>query len=283
MVNLQVDKSQLTIIDTNRKQDAKAIVFKPDGHLLTNVSEASDIVGLNDGRFAVVADVSDKIRLVSADGTVEEIKLPGLPKNKPSEFEGVAVDSLNKWLFVSREESRELLRYRWDPAKKTAPVLDKTFALELHGKKGDANKGVEGLAFVPGHLSPTLMPLLLGVKEAKPRQLLHFDSNGNKKPKEVHFDKDDLEMAKLSHDFSAVTVDPLKGDLFVSSDESSSVTQLHLTAKNGELFATRVATSEVTDLDGRPLLRIEGLAFDKLGVLHVMSENNGMLLRFKRQ
>ena len=83
------------------------------------MAEASDVAALPGGRFIVVGDKKDSAVIVDADGKRTTLDLPGL-KNGKSQLEGVAYDPVRHNLFVSREESRELLRYEWNPDKKAA-------------------------------------------------------------------------------------------------------------------------------------------------------------------
>jgi uncharacterized protein YjiK len=257
---------------------AQATRFEPKGRLDTGVKEASDVVALPGGRFLVAGDTADALRLVEKDGSVTKLPLDGLPKHKPSQFEGIAYDPNAKALLLSREESRELLRYAWDANGSKAPSLEKTYDVKHLG--GPKNKGLEGLAFLPGDTSPTGLPQLLGTKEGKPRELVMFDAKGGKHPLEVKLDD---RVKDVCHDFSAVTVDPKSGHVFISSDESSTIAELSLSKKGDGLVATYLGSFPVKDEHGDPLPRIEGLTFDAKGDLFVLTENDGKLLHLARQ
>lgn len=244
----------------------------------TDVKEASDVVSLPGGRFLVVGDTSDKVGLLAADGTVSKIKLPHLPNGKPSQFEGVAYDPVKHNLFVSREENREILRFDWNPDKRQDPKFEKTFDVKQLG--GPQNKGLEGLTFLPGEFSPTGSPQLLAAKEGKPRELILLDKHGSEKPMSIKLEGPVKSVCK---DFSAVAVDPKTGNIFLSSDESSTVAQIELTRKGDKMVGTLVQSFPLRDDKGKPLARIEGLTFNEKGDLFVLTENDGVLMRLKRQ
>ncbi len=259
-------------------QKASAARFVPKGRIDTGAKEASDVVALPGGRFLVAGDTSGALRIVEKDGRVTKLPLEGLPKHKPSQFEGVAYDPVARTLLLSREESRELVRYSWDANGTKAPSLEKIYDVKHLG--GPKNKGLEGLAFLPGDASPTGSPQLLGTKEGKPRELVMFDAKGGKHPLEVKLDD---RLKNVCSDFSAVAVDPKSGHVFISSDESSVVAELALTKKGDHLEATYVGSFPLKDEQGDPLPRIEGLTFDQKGDLFVLTENDGKLLKLARQ
>ena len=94
--------------------ETAAARFELTGSLKTGMTEASDVAALPGGRFIVVGDKKDSAVIVDAQGNKTKLELPGL-KNGKSQLEGVAYDPIRHHLFVSREESRELLRYEWNP------------------------------------------------------------------------------------------------------------------------------------------------------------------------
>lgn len=251
--------------------------FELAGTLKTGMPEASDVAALPGGRFIVVGDKKDSAVIVDAAGKRTKLELPGL-KNGKSQLEGVTYDPVRKHLFVAREESGELLRYAWDAGKKNAlPVLEKRMALDLGGPR---NKGVEGLAWVPGEVSPTGMPQLLLAKEGKPRELLLLSDSGKGKLLPVKLEK---EVLAVCRDFSAVTVDPKTGNLFISSDESAAVAQVRLVRDGDKVRAKLVQSFPLRDEKGKPLERVEGLSFNERGDLFVLTENNGKLHQLKRR
>jgi len=258
---------------------AKPARFEVAERTKTDVKEASDVVALPGGRFLVVGDTSDKVGVLDAAGKLKKLKLPGLPENKPSQFEGVAYDPVHHTLIFSREESRELWRYEWNAGKKDdRPDLEHVYDVKHLG--GPTNKGLEGLSYLPGEQSPTGQPQLLGVKEGKPRELVLFDAKGGKKPFEVKLED---QVRSVCKDFSAVAVDPKTGNVFISSDESSTVAQIELKRDGDKVRGRLVQSFPLRDKHDKPLARIEGLTFNEKGDLFVLTENDGTLLRLARK
>ena len=187
-------------------------------------------------------------------------------------------DPVRHHLFVSREESRELLRYDWDASKDKEPVLEKRIQLE---DKGSANKGFEGMAYVPGAASPTGEPQLLLAKEGNPRELVLIGDGGKaSKPLPIKLDP---EVKAVCRDFSAVTVDPKTGHLFLSSDESATVAQIKLVRDGDKVIGKLVQSFPLRDEKGKSLDHVEGLAFNERGDLFVLTENNGKLHQLNRK
>ncbi|MHB8875793.1 MAG: SdiA-regulated domain-containing protein, partial [Myxococcaceae bacterium] len=91
------------------------------------------------------------------------------------------------------------------------------------------------------------------------------------------------QVKSVCKDFSAVTVDPRSGDVFISSDESSTVAQVRLSRKGDDLVGRLVSSFPVRDGRGEPLARIEGLAFDSSGDLFVLTENDSELHKLSRR
>jgi uncharacterized protein YjiK len=250
--------------------------FKPAGKLKLKVDEASDVVALPNGRFAIVGDRSDAIHVVDGDKIVNKFHLPDL-KNGKSYLEGVAFDPQRNHLFVAREDKAELLRYEWDPNKSSPPRLEKSFKLDDRGPK---NKGVEGLAYLPESISPTGKPQLLIAKEGKPRSITMRDDGGGGKDMKVDLEQQVLSVCK---DFSAMAIDPKTGNLFISSDQSSTVAQVKLVRDGDKIKGKLVQSIPLRDKDGKALERVEGLTFDARGNLYALTENEGALHKLERK
>jgi uncharacterized protein YjiK len=251
--------------------------FELTATIKTGMPEASDVAALPGGRFIVVGDQKDSAAIIGADGKRTKLELPGL-KNGKSQLEGVAYDPVRHHLFVSREESRELLRYDWDATRSKEPVLEKRIQLD---DKGPANKGFEGLAYVPGATSPTGEPQLLLAKEGKPRELVLIGDGGKDgHPLPIKLDP---EVRAVCKDFSAVTVDPKTGHMFLSSDESATVAQIKLVRDGDKVIGKLVQSFPLVDEKGKTMDRIEGLAFNERGDLFVLTENNGKMHQLNRK
>ena len=257
------------------KNNSKPVNFEPKGKTKFDIKEASDVCALPGGRMVIVGDTSDKIGVIDANGKMTKIQLPGL--KGASQMEAVTYDPVKHHLIVSREESRELMIYEWDPAKSKAPELKRK--VELKNLDGAKNKGVEGMAYLDGHSSPTGRPQILLAKEGNPKTLELVDDKGGGKSVKVELEE---KVTKICKDFSAVTVDPKTGNLFISSDESSTVAQLKLVREKGKIVAKLIHSFPLRD-GGKPLARVEGLTFDSKGDLRVLTENDGALHTYKRQ
>ncbi|HEY0880030.1 MAG TPA: SdiA-regulated domain-containing protein [Archangium sp.] len=261
---------------SRRTTDSAPARFTPGKSFKTGMTEASDVTALPGGRFLVVGDKKDKASIVDADGKVTTLDLPGL-KNGKSQLEGVAYDPVRKHLFVTREEAGELLRYEWDASKKNAPaVLEKTIDVS---SKGPTNKGIEGLAYLPGEVSPTGAPQLLLAKEGKPRELSLLGDGGKGKALPIKLEK---EVLAVCRDFSAATIDPKTGHLFISSDESAAVAQVKLVRDGDKVVGKLVQSFPLRDEKGKSLERVEGLSFNEKGDLFVLTENDGRLHQLVR-
>lgn len=239
-----------------------------------DLKEPSDVVALPGGAFLVVGDRSDRALLLRPDGSSAKVKLPGLKDGK-SGLEAVAYDPRKKQLLVVSEESGRLLRYDLDAKKGTARLL----AEEKTGISGKDNKGVEGMAFLPGEASPTGRPQLLLAKEGKPRSLALMAPDGSGKATRVEVDQALLDACA---DFSGLAVDPVTGHLFVASQESAVVAEVRLVRRKDKVVAELVQALPLRDQKGRSLPRVEGLAFDVRGDLHVLLEDARTLVRFAR-
>ncbi len=253
-----------------------AASFEPGVTLKTGMKEASDVTALPNGRFLVVGDKRDWAVIVGANGERHELDLPGLKKGK-SQLEGVAFDAAKGHLFVSREEAREVLRYSWDGSENSKATLDKKFDVDAGGP---INKGIEGLAYISGDVSPTGTPQMLLAKEGKPRELSLVADSGKGKGLPIKLEK---EVLAVCRDFSAATIDPKTGDLFISSDESATVAQVKLLRDGDKVVGRLVQSIPMRNEKGKPLDRIEGLAFDPKGNLFVLTENDGELHQLSRK
>ena len=262
-------------VGSGRPTESGPARFENAGKLNLKVKEASDVVALPDGRFVVVGDMSDALHLANSEGVQGKLHLPDVKRGN-SQFEGVAFDPVRNHLFVVREESSELLRYEWNPKKGAPPKLEKTFSLDDHGPR---NKGFEGIAYLPEQLSPTGIAQLVLTKEGKPRSLVLRDDGGGGKDLPIDLES---QVRSVCADFSAVAGDPKTGDLFVSSDESSTVAQVKLT-RDGDKVRGKLVQSFPLRAHDKPLARVEGLTFDGRGNLFVLTENDGTLYKLARK
>lgn len=263
---IAVDRFERSAAVSMQPKAAPLGKFRHDGHINSDVKEASDLAILPDGRFLVVSDTKAKLGIVIPSGRVEHIELEHSGK-KASGFEAVAFNPSEQRLFVVREEKNELIRYDWRGSGRAS--YDKTFELALDGKK---NKGIEGACFLPKRG-------LLLAKEGDPKQLLLFAESGKGKPVKIDIAKD---IKDACGDFAGLAFDAKSGHLFICSEESSLVVEARLVDENGKLTCKLVAQHALTDKQGKPLERVEGIAVDAQGMLYALSENDGKIHRYKR-
>lgn len=242
------------------------------------IAEPSDVASLSGGRFFVVSDTAPVGVIVGRGRKAARVDFPRL-SGKTSGFEAVAVDSDGGRLFVVREERRELHVFAW--AGRAATPIEPLFVRELPKlgkKKKGANKGVEGMTWLPAACSPTRKACLVLAKEAKPRALLLYDPDRDV-PIEVRLDP---AIEDACADFSGLAVYPKTGRLFLCSDESATVAELMIEGAR----SPRAKLVRVTELRGRQgtlLKRVEGVAVDAVGDVHVLLENDAKLWRFTRR
>ncbi len=252
--------------------------FKLEGHSKVDIKEASDVVSLPGGAFIVVGDRSDSAEFISPTGKSSRFKLDGI-KNGFSGLEAVTYDPIRKALFVASEEKQELYRYALRFGEDGVPqaTLEKTWDYKL---KGRDNKGVEGMAYLPGEFSPTGRPQLVMAKEGDPKMLVLLGDQGGDEPQEIDLDKTVKDACK---DFSAIAVDPLSGRLFITSDASALLAEVKLSKKGGKIHADLVQALPLRDGDGDAFERVEGVTFDEKGNLFVLLENARKLYELRRK
>ena len=136
------------------------------------------------------------------------------------------------------------------------------------------------IAYVPGEVSPTGQPQLLLAKEGNPRELSMIGDGGKGKPLPIKLEK---EVRAVCADFSAVTIDPKTGHMFISSDESATVAQIKLVRDGDKIIGKLVQSFPVRNDKGEAMERIEGLSFNEKGDLFVLTENNGKLHQLDRK
>ncbi len=265
---------------------------------IPGMREGSDLFPLPGNRFGGVSDRQDKLFIFNDKGELKrKIDLPRL-QNGSSQLEAGTYDPNRKRFVAVREESAEMLIWKLnlkddDSSEDDEIELDERIQLPPFGDHARTNKGVEGMAYLRGEFSPTGRPQLLVANEAFPRNLFLFETDGKAKGREERIDRKKIRMPievkveakvrRFCRDFSAVTVDPKTGDVFVSSDESRNVVQLRLKKEHGEVIGEYVAHFSLEKKNGDKLERIEGLAFDGDGNLKVMTENRSRVYELKRK
>jgi uncharacterized protein YjiK len=249
-------------------------VFKAFEQIKIDLEEPSDLFVMSNGALCVVSDTSAQVEAHFPSGAVETFKLDEI-SNKASGLEAACYDPEKGHLFVVCEEKDELFRYDLKASRPLRASLDKMRAL---GSKGDKNKGIEGIAYLPKTLSPTGAAQLVVAKEGNPRALFLLDDSGKGPRIPLELDK---HIKNYATDFSAVTVHPTTGHLYVASDEASHVVELEIVRRSGGYEARLVGAAELRDTRGAPLERVEGIAFDASGTLCVVLENARKILRMQ--
>jgi uncharacterized protein YjiK len=112
-----------------------------------------------------------------------------------------------------------------------------------------------------------------------PRELTLLSDGGKGKPLAVKLER---EVLAVCRDFSAVTIDPKTGHLFLSSDESATVAQIKLVRDGDKVLGKLVQSFPLRDEKGKALDRVEGLSFNEHGDLFVLTENTGKLHQLSR-
>jgi uncharacterized protein YjiK len=248
------------------------------------ISEPSDVTALPGGRFFVVSDVEPSGMIVSRDAKRERVAI--VRSDDESGFEAVAFDPDRKRLYVVAEERHVLLTFEWNGelrARSEQALPPIGFVDPSKHKKGkkkkSANKGVEGMAWLSAERSPIGTARLVMAKEARPCALVLFDPDDIHSSIEVALDP---EIERACEDFSGLALDPTSGNLFLCSDESATVAELEVTGGTAP-YARLIEVTELRDRSGDLLERVEGIAFDETGDLHVLLENECTLWRFTRQ
>jgi uncharacterized protein YjiK len=249
--------------------------FQPIGKKRVDLIEPSDVAFAPGGSFLVVGDLSDELLVLHADGRTARHALQGV-KSKRSGMEAVAYDPERRRLFVALEERGLLVRFAFDPATGTAPVVEAKLPLDLGSP---SNKGVEGMTWVPAAHSPTGRSQLIVSKEQEPHTLALLEADGTGEPQRIALPP---ALAEGCRDLAAVALDPQTGHVFVASQESATLAELSLSQSGPRLAAALLAVTPLLSKKGRPFERVEGIAFDDRGDLYVLLENERELHRMQR-
>lgn len=148
------------------------------------------------------------------------------------------------------------------------------------------NSGYEGFTTLPAHLSPDGHKWNVAVNERKPRRVCFFDPDTLKFAGHA---KLPAAAKPLFPDLSSVAV-AADGALFLLSDEGSRFGQFSLnrstqSSKPGwklHFVGQTPIVSTSLPLGDADRLQPEGLTFDDRGDLWIVTEGNGLLLRFRR-
>jgi uncharacterized protein YjiK len=178
------------------------------------------------------------------------------------DLEGIAADDRARRLYALAEESGELVTLTLE----AAPRVRSLGTIPRPGQR--ANKGFEGLAFLPARLSPNGRASFVAAHEGKPRRVRLFAAKDLAQTHDLKL-PDDAKHAL--EDLADVTVDPVSGALLLLSEESRRIGIF--TFEAGALALRDLIDVRVTD-DARP----EGLDFVTPSRLVVVTEGPATMI-----
>jgi uncharacterized protein YjiK len=182
------------------------------------------------------------------------------------DLEGIALDEGHGRLWAVAEESGEVVELSLGTRR---PVPRSIGCLPRPG--GRANKGYEGLSYLPRAVSPNRCASLVAVHEGKPRRVAVFALPGLE---ETHHFKLPGNAKDALHDLADVTVDPKTGLLLLLSEESR---RIGVFAMNHECLSLIDLFDVRVDRKARP----EGLAFVTPARLLVVTEGPATAIEFR--
>lgn len=182
------------------------------------------------------------------------------------DLEGVAANTQGDVVWAIAEEDGTLVEMK---VTRSGPRVRRVSRLPRPGTR--ANKGFEGLAFLPAHLSPSKRAALVAVHEGRPRRVCVFALPDLQ---ETHALKLSRAAKAALGDLADVAVDPVTGALILLSEQSR---RLAVVALDG--VHLEVDSLYDLPLDGRE--RPEGLAFLRRDCLAVVTEGPARMLELR--
>ena len=183
-----------------------------------------------------------------------------------ADLEGIAANERGDTVWAVAEESGVLVELALGAH---GPTVRRTGVLRRPGSR--ANKGFEGVAFLPARHTPTRRDALVAVHEHKPRRVCVFSLPDLRQTHDLKLPpaaKDALD------DLADVAVDPVTGLLVLLSEASRRLAVMRL----GEDGLQLVSTFDLP-LPGKE--RPEGLAYLSRGRLAVVTEGPARLLELR--
>ena len=182
------------------------------------------------------------------------------------DLEGIAANERGDMVWAVGEESGALVELA---VGRSGPVLRGAGRLRRPGSR--ANKGFEGLAYLPARVSSTGRAALVAVHEDKPRRVCVFSLPDLRQTHDLRLPRD----AKAAlDDLADVAVDPVTGLLILLSERSRRLAVLRLVDAALQLVS-------VFDLPLPGKERPEGLAFLTRDRLAVVTEGPARLLELR--
>ena len=250
-------------------------VKEPSG--LAYIPELDRFVAIDDSSRTLVVFELTKHKL-KAD------RLDSRPdkKDKISDFEGITYDPERRRLITVSERSRRIRVFRLLAGRRTGKLsgLQQVGDARLPKLGDNPNKGIEGLAFLPGRFAPDSRSHIVAVNEADPKAVLLIDPETLKIEHTLELPK---KWDKVIGDLSDAAVDPLSGHLFLLSDESRQVLELELRIKRGTLDLAKVRRFDIEGRGTGKIKQPEGIVFDSDGDLYLTSEGSCLVYRYKRR
>ena len=182
------------------------------------------------------------------------------------DLEGIAADESGDTVWAVAEERGTLVELA---VGRSGPVVRRVARLRRPGSR--ANKGFEGLAYLPAHLSPTGRAALVAVHEQKPRRVCVFALPGLDQTHDLKLPSD---AKAVLDDLADVAIDPVTGLLILLSEASRRLAVMRL---DGDALHLR-STFDVPLADRE---RPEGLVFLSRNRLAVVTEGPARLLELR--
>ncbi len=182
--------------------------------------------------------------------------------------EGIAVSPDGKTAWVVSEDDRMVHAIPIDGRSGGEPR--KVGKLPVLGGHEAANKGWEGIAFLPAALGPEGKDRLVAIHEGRPRRIGFFDPADLGNPVLIDLPE---ELDDQLEDLSDLAIDPRTGNLVLLSDVSAAIAEISLAKcrRDGGIEARAVSVRSLPFAQG---LHAEGLAFAKDGTLWVVTEGD---------
>jgi SdiA-regulated len=182
------------------------------------------------------------------------------------DLEGLAMDERRGLIWALAEESGEVVELPIASRRRVARVLGR---LPRPGRK--ANKGFEGLAYLPARVSPNRRASLVAAHEGKPRRVAVFALPDLE---ETHHFKLPRDAKRALDDLADVTIDPVTGAVLLLSEESRRIGVFRI--DDGALVL-----DDLVDVQVERKARPEGLDFVTRSRLVVVTEGPATVIDFR--
>jgi uncharacterized protein YjiK len=182
------------------------------------------------------------------------------------DLEGIALNPAGTRLYALAEESGAIVSLATRGRSRRVREIG---CLPRPGRR--ANKGFEGLAFLPAAVSPNRSDSLVAAHEGRPRRVCLFRLPGLE---ETHHLKLPADAKRALADLADVTVDPVTGALLLLSEESRRIAVCRFVDETLQLVSL---TDVRVDRKERP----EGIDFVTAARLVVVTEGPATVIPFE--